>query len=122
MKVRPLLFRFSGRINRSMFWLGYAMCSIFFIAFLLIGLAIDSALRTEGHLTLFGNIWIVIASAAYAWMFFAICTKRFHDHGSSALWCLILFIPAVGLLFFIIELGMMRGDQGHNKYGASPHA
>ena len=69
---------------------------------------------------LFGNVWSSATFALLIWMEFALCIKRFHDHNSSGWWCLVLLVPAVGVVFFVVELGMMRGTKGDNNYGPDP--
>jgi uncharacterized membrane protein YhaH (DUF805 family) len=117
-----LLFRFAGRIGRARFWIGNVV-SLLFLIFALIVLGAVLASTKPGELQdLLGGIWASATGLAYVWMFLAICTKRFHDHESDGLWCLIFLVPAVGVLFFLIELGMVRGTRGANRYGADPLA
>ena len=120
MRILSLLLSFRGRINRSMFWLGHLLSVVLVIALLGLGYAIGAAIVEDKAPDLFAGVWVSAAVLLYVWMFLALCTKRFHDHDSSAWWCLILAIPAIGLLFFLIELGMFRGTKGGNRYGADP--
>jgi uncharacterized membrane protein YhaH (DUF805 family) len=48
--------------------------------------------------------------------------KRCHDRGKSAWWCLLLIIPIVGLIWAIVDLGILAGTQGANEYGPDPLA
>jgi uncharacterized membrane protein YhaH (DUF805 family) len=109
--------RFQGRIGRAAFWIGNGIALVLACGLILIGLAIDSAHGGGRSPTLFGNLWISATFLFYSWMSVVLCIKRFHDHDSSAWWCLILLVPAIGFLFFVIELGMVRGTQGSNTYG-----
>jgi uncharacterized membrane protein YhaH (DUF805 family) len=43
--------------------------------------------------------------------------KRFHDRGKSGWWVLILFIPVIGFFWAIIDLGILQGDPGDNRFG-----
>jgi uncharacterized membrane protein YhaH (DUF805 family) len=47
----------------------------------------------------------------------AICAKRFHDRGKSGWWVLMAFVPAIGFVWILIELGMLPGDPGPNAHG-----
>ena len=51
------------------------------------------------------------------WITITISIKRFHDRGKSGWWILIMFIPLIGPLWWLIELGFFRGDPGPNAYG-----
>jgi uncharacterized membrane protein YhaH (DUF805 family) len=122
MWIFPLLLGFDGRIARAAFWIGIGIALVLVCGSMLIGLEIDSALGGGSNPTLFGHLWISATLLLYFWMSLALCIKRFHDHDSSAWWCLILLVPAIGFLFFVIELGMMRGTPGNNTYGPDPLA
>ena len=50
----------------------------------------------------------------------AVCAKRWHDRSKSAWWSLIGFVPAVGALWLIIELGFLDGTRGRNRFGPDP--
>jgi uncharacterized membrane protein YhaH (DUF805 family) len=63
------------------------------------------ALRIGGALVLL-LIWAQLALAA----------KRFHDVGKAGWFCLLLFVPLVGLIAFIYLL-FARGEDRDNHYG-----
>ncbi len=46
--------------------------------------------------------------------------KRYHDRGKSAWWYLIQFIPIIGGIWALVELGFCSGDDGDNEYGDGP--
>ena len=46
--------------------------------------------------------------------------KRCHDRGKSGWWCLLLLVPFVGLVWAIIDLGILPGTVGANEYGPDP--
>ena len=46
--------------------------------------------------------------------------KRCHDRGKSGWWCLLLLVPFVGLIWAIIDLGILPGTVGPNEYGPDP--
>ena len=51
---------------------------------------------------------------------FAIAVKRLHDRNKSARWLILLFVPIVGALWMLVELGFLRGTRGINKWGDDP--
>ena len=51
----------------------------------------------------------------YVWL--TLCAKRYHDLDKSGWWVLVGFIPIVGAIWILIELGLKRGTPGHNRYG-----
>ncbi len=98
---------FNGRINRKPFWIGMV---ILFLANLIISAIL-------GGFLLQLVFWIVIAYPSIA-----VSAKRCHDRGKSAWWCLLFLIPLVGVVWAIIDLGILEGDSGDNRYGSSPLA
>ncbi len=53
-------------------------------------------------------------------MTFCLTVKRYHDRGKSAWWYLIQFIPIIGGIWALVELGFCSGDDGDNEYGDGP--
>jgi uncharacterized membrane protein YhaH (DUF805 family) len=43
--------------------------------------------------------------------------KRFHDRDKSGWFVLISFIPVIGPIWLLIELGFLRGSAGDNRFG-----
>lgn len=54
------------------------------------------------------------------WCFYAVQAKRWHDRNKSILWTAIIFIPGIGPMWEVIELGSFRGTEGPNRYGPDP--
>ncbi|MEA1950962.1 MAG: DUF805 domain-containing protein [Planctomycetota bacterium] len=52
------------------------------------------------------------------WISLAIQAKRWHDRDKSAWWILIGFVPLIGPIWVLIEVGCLRGKYGPNQYGA----
>ena len=46
--------------------------------------------------------------------------KRCHDRDKSGWWCLLLLIPVVGTIWAIIDLGVLAGTLGENRFGPDP--
>lgn len=54
------------------------------------------------------------------WPYLCLHIKRCHDRDKSGWWCLLLFIPLVGLFWAIVDLGLLEGTPGDNRYGSDP--
>jgi len=95
-----------GRIGRGHWWVGAAML---FFAWLIISL-------------LFGSDGIVPFALGLILMFAGIMLhiKRFHDRGKSGWWVLIIFLPVIGFIWMIIDLGLLEGTPGQNDSGPAP--
>ena len=83
------------------------------------GILIDSVEHGSAVLSLFlpnvGLILILQIAIFYVWL--ALCVKRYHDHDKSGWWVLVSFIPIVGPIWILIELGLKKGMPGHNSFG-----
>lgn len=138
---QDLFTSFEGRINRAKWWAGAA-------SLLIVWLLIDAIL---GASTL-GAIILVLASLALFYPAYAVAAKRFQDRdkpGSTALYGLIPLLIAMLLgtfgltgdlvesnalgwicnlvtmgvgIWFLIELGILKGTPGPNRFGGDPLA
>jgi uncharacterized membrane protein YhaH (DUF805 family) len=95
-----------GRIARQQWWIGIGILfAISFVSTLLFGH--DGLVQfIIGILMMIGGIMLHI--------------KRCHDRGKSGWWCLLLLVPFVGLVWAIIDLGILPGAVGANEYGPDP--
>jgi len=128
--VMDLLFSFTGRIGRGKFWLG-ELTVLLLAVLIMIPVSImvpwEQVIVTgaDGQPTVdYSNpamlpVWIgyLIYFVIGFWITFAISIKRYHDRGKSGWWSLIMFIPLIGPIWWLIELGFLRGDPGPNAYG-----
>jgi uncharacterized membrane protein YhaH (DUF805 family) len=105
---------FEGRIPRSSFWIGIlVILGISIVLSVVDGIAGLQFGQGVGILsTIFAIICIYPAVALYA--------KRWHDRNKSGWWTLIGFVPIIGAIWIIVELGCLRGTVGQNTYGADP--
>jgi uncharacterized membrane protein YhaH (DUF805 family) len=141
MDLQYIFTSFDGRINRAKWWAGAAIL-------LIVWKVIDAIL---GASTI-GSVIVVLVTLALFYPAYAVCAKRFQDRdrpGKTALYGLVpLTIAALletfgwtgtldesnGLgwicnliyigvaLWFVIELGILRGTPGQNHYGGDPLA
>jgi uncharacterized membrane protein YhaH (DUF805 family) len=74
------------------------------------------------HLNLFfgdGPVieWVsIVTIVALIWPEVAISAKRWHDRNKSAWWILISFIPFIGAIWVLVELGCLGPVDEGNKY------
>lgn len=141
MNLLRMLFDFRGRINRAKFWL---TALIWFVLFVLI-IAAAAARGSMGS-----GSWLEVASYAVMMVSgIAVGIKRMHDRDKSAWWLLLFYgipfplslvtaavgphdmsivsivLQAVGVgvsLWALVELGMIRGTIGANRFGPDPLA
>jgi uncharacterized membrane protein YhaH (DUF805 family) len=111
----------NGRITCSQFWLYSLGQSIVvgIIASLLVAVFRSSFDPVTGPPALF---WVLVGPLYVLSLWIAICIngKRCHDRNGSAWFILIAFIPLIGGIWLLIELGFLDGGQGPNQYGPSP--
>ncbi len=145
MDLKSLLFSFRGRINRARYWW---VAFIYIIAWaILVGVMTffaafhdspDTSMVTPAIFGI-GAILGLIGT----WSSFAVVAKRLHDLDMSAWWILpYVFGPAIissiasetsGIIFgiltianlaicvwFIVQLGFIRGTAGPNRFGPDP--
>ena len=112
--IGNLYFSFEGRINRAKYWTYGAL--ILAVAFFAIIALFFLTLGTKGL-----PVGYVLAILAVIWPGLALAVKRCHDRGRSGYFVLVGFLPIVDL-WYIAEVGFMRGTAGPNKYGPDPLA
>lgn len=106
-----------GRINRAKFWAGIVVFIIGGIVFEILDRMFGTFSYRHGAGLLSG-----LYSLAIIYPAIVLYAKRWHDRDKSGWWTLILIIPVIGSLWFLIELGFLRGTAGTNRFGADPLA
>jgi uncharacterized membrane protein YhaH (DUF805 family) len=112
---------FSGRIGRGMWWLGQLAILLLLVvacvvAYQFIGTEGDT---NQGNpLGVFGPLGIAYLAALVVNI--STSVKRYHDRGKSGFWFFIVFVPVIGGIWQLIELGFCSGDDGDNEYGPPP--
>ena len=129
-------FSFQGRMRRQDFWI----CSIllFIVSLVLnyvIGMfmggptasmaaAVDPSdpAAVSAYLTQMSamSTGALICGLILLWPSLAVMIKRLHDRNQTGWLVLIMLIPLVNILFWLINLGILDGTPGPNKYGPSP--
>jgi len=114
MPLSKILFSFEGRINRAKYWL-YGVLFLMVIFALILGifyLILGATGLTIGYII--GLILII-------WSGLAIAVKRCHDRGRSGYFVFVSLIPILDI-WYLAEVGFMRGTDGPNQYGPDPLA
>jgi uncharacterized membrane protein YhaH (DUF805 family) len=125
---------FEGRIPRKTFWLAFLVMLVIswvlqLLAFSIFGgsmMAMDPNMSPEAQAeaamgamsAMMLPLGIVILLTL--WPTLAMYTKRWHDRNKSGWWSLIMFVPIIGGIWMLVELGFLRGTEGANRFGADP--
>jgi uncharacterized membrane protein YhaH (DUF805 family) len=109
MPTSKILFSFRGRVPRKIYWLygvlGPLLVSV--MAEMLLGIVGVSERKAE-----------MITSVLLIWPCAAVSVKRWHDRDKSGWWVLLHLVPLIGLLWTLVQNGMLRGTAGPNRFGA----
>jgi uncharacterized membrane protein YhaH (DUF805 family) len=131
MSLTQMLFSFEGRMRRRDFWL----CGLLLCVAESVLSSVLSALWIPHFSLAMGPHGFTDYSYAYGWPFWrvsglvwaltlwpwlAIGAKRCHDRGQTALWVAFAFVPVIGWLWWLVNLGFIDGTPGPNEYGPSP--
>lgn len=121
-------FSFQGRIGRKTWWLGYVLpligisvlstvldIALGFVSFEDVAPAGGYAYETRG-IGVFGLLSLV----PIFWGGLAGQVKRWHDRDKSGWFVLINLIPLIGAIWSFVELGLLRGTPGPNRFGHDP--
>ncbi len=130
MNVVTSLFSFQGRMRRRDFWICVLILFIAnWILQAIVGAALGPTIMVSnpyngmnwavwtGMMRGMSLIWLILC-----WPSFAIAVKRCHDRDQTGWWSLLVFIPVIGWLWWLINLGILDGTPGPNQYGPSPKA
>lgn len=110
---------FEGRACRSEFW----YWTLFFMIVSVATLILDSLLFTGSVMLAMDSLSPLntLFSLALFLPSLALIIRRLHDTGRSGWWVLPVFIPVVGIIFYI-AWGAQKGDGTSNQFGANPLA
>jgi uncharacterized membrane protein YhaH (DUF805 family) len=106
----------NGRVTRFDYWVRYFLG---YVGLLIVCNILDFVLGTfhaQSGLGLFGTL---LALAAI-WPGIAVSVKRCHDRDRSGWFLLWVFLPIIGAIWLLVELGFLRGTQGENRFGPDP--
>ena len=108
---------FRGRIGRGMWWLTGVLQLLLIAGAIGYVAAVDAAEdpRTGWQ----GPVFLLIV-LMFTWVGLCANIKRYHDLGKSGFWVLISFVPVIGPIWLIVELGFFPGTPGGNAFGPPP--
>jgi len=117
LSLTQIIFSFTGRIGRGTFWAIW--CSMMGVS-LIIGLVIGGIAGSgpDGEVTAIVVYFLYLIPCV--WIGLAMQVKRWHDRDKSGWMVLINFIPVLGLIWALVELGFLQGTIGPNQYGDDP--
>jgi len=118
MDLRHFLFSFEGRISRAQWWL-FSIPYALFVS--LLYLSQSDGFASSAPLKTYAAIVLLIVSTAVTYMWLAVNVKRCHDRGHSGWFVLLSIFPLVNI-WYLVEVGFLRGQPGVNKYGPDPKA
>ncbi|KHT64887.1 inner membrane protein [Photobacterium gaetbulicola] len=107
------LLSFQGRMRRRDYW-------VYSIPVLLVSLPVFLYSTPENAGNPLLNILSIVVLVFVFWASVALNVKRLHDRNKSAWWIILTFMPLIGPIFVIVELGILDGTPGPNQYGADP--
>ena len=109
--LKFLYANFQGRIGRKTFWLYYVLPLFLF------NLTVDQT-REYFIDSQFIEVALFILVIMMMLAMIAGFVKRLHDRGKSGWWTILCFVPVVGTIYWIIDCGILSGEEEDNKYGA----
>ena len=124
MDFKSLLFSFQGRIGRGQFWIGTLILLAFGIVMSILISALGGSMMTNPGASpgMAAMVLYLVYVVLAIWMGLAIGVKRCHDRGQSGWWMLITLIPVIGFFWWLINLGILAGDEGDNRFGPNPES
>lgn len=112
-----LFFRFSGRVNRAAYLLGF----LFMLVVMSFPLYQFMRVHPESGAA---QLWSMLFGATFLtflWAHIAFSVKRLHDFDKPGLFAVALFIPVVSIFAFI-ALCFFPGTPGPNQFGDTTNA
>ena len=119
MDIPHLLFSFQGRTRRLHYWLAAIAVSVVFGVIISVLRPMSGMAQGTPNPIFMGLIVILYIADLYISV--ALGAKRCHDRDKSAWWLLLFyFVPILGWIWGFIELGILDGTPGPNRFGPSP--
>lgn len=113
MDLTSLYFSCNGRIPRKVYWLA---------SLPLFGMYIVAELLVAGERSFGATVLALMVLLVLTVPSLVLSIKRFHDRDKSGWFVLISFIPVIGPIWLLVELGFLRGSEGENRFGPDPLA
>lgn len=100
-------FGFKGRAKRTEFWI---------IIFIVYSIILGPAFYYFEPYSYDAWLYIYIAEIVTAWPYIAVQVRRWHDRNKSGWWFFINFVPVIGILWVIVESGLLPSVNEDNMY------
>jgi uncharacterized membrane protein YhaH (DUF805 family) len=113
------LFSTHGRIRRLDYWLANLLLFAVMIA-VAQGMAVWQHVDLADKTDIRAVAIQFFAAVLVAWPNVTTGVKRLHDRNQSGWWILVSFLPVIGNIWMLVNLGVMRGTEGVNRYGDEP--
>ena len=116
----------SGRGDRYEYWLmlSSAITYTTVTTYIVVSTGVLRLTYHYGQIFGFGELTVillfVIMNIPSAVILINASVRRYHDLDKSGYWSVVFFIPILGLIWQIAELGFSAGTNGANKFGVSP--
>lgn len=119
-----VLFSFRGRITRQQFWLySIPAQSLGVVWYVLLEI-----FKEYNRQVLYGGTGpsgvtatiLFLSVIPIGWMCLAVSLKRLHDRDKSFMWIFLFSVPIIGTVWWLVELGFLKGTEGRNQYGEDP--
>lgn len=130
--MKELLFSAQGRLARAAFWKGVLMLVVGMIGvsivFSLLTKVFPSTSSHAGQFEVHGAAaipYLILTFGSlivFTWAGICLGIKRFHDRGKPGAWVLIQFVPLIGPIWYVVEVGFLAGTPGPNDFGPDPLA
>lgn len=114
MNQKWALFSLKGRMRRRDYWLYSLPVLLVFLPVFLYATPEATAANP-----LLDILSLVILGFVF-WASLALNVKRLHDRNKSGWWVIVTFLPVIGPVFVIVELGILDGTKGTNQFGPDP--
>ncbi|AYG69403.1 MULTISPECIES: DUF805 domain-containing protein [unclassified Rhizobium] len=125
--MKKLLFTFQGRITRKKMWLAVLIhiiaAAVVGLVFTLLWSVIPGSISEDGtyHVEGAAAVPYIVLGLAYVifsvWSGLAVAVKRLHDRNKSGWFFLIQFVPLIGSVWYLVEVLLLKGTTGSNRFG-----
>jgi uncharacterized membrane protein YhaH (DUF805 family) len=110
-----LFFSPTGRIGCAPWW--YATILNLFVVVIAVFELLAGVIDQHAP-SLLAAVFLAITAC---WSMTCVNTKRYQDLGKSGWWCLVIFIPVIGVIWTMAECGFVGGELKDNEYGPGPN-
>ena len=118
MDIMHLLFSFQGRIRRLHYWLAAISVGVVVGVIGSVLMSLSGMAQGTPNPIIMALLAVIYLVDLYVGL--ALGAKRCHDRDKSAWFLAIGLIPLIGAIWLFIELGILDGTQGPNRFGPSP--